>query len=83
MLKNITPVFIMDEMHLSSNKFLNKISILINFSMDSKNPFILILSALSFFLDKLNLNQNQTFAQRVVLKYHLTPLEKKEVHQYI
>ena len=81
--KGITPVFIMDEMHFSSNKFLNELSILFNFSMDSKNPFILILSALSFFLDKLNLNQNQSLAQRVVMKYHLTPLTKEEVQKYI
>jgi len=81
--KGITPVFIMDEMHLSSNKFLNELSILFNFSMDSKNPFVLILSGLSFFLDKLNLNQNQSLAQRVVMKYHLTPLDKKEVQKYI
>jgi type II secretory pathway predicted ATPase ExeA len=81
--KNITPVFIMDEMHLSSNKFLNELGLLFNFSMDSKNPFILILSGLSFFLDKLTLNQNQSLAQRVVMKYHMTPLAKDEVEKYI
>ncbi|MFW6230112.1 MAG: ExeA family protein [Halanaerobium sp.] len=81
--KNVTPVFIMDEMHLSSNKFLNELSILFNFSMDSKNPFILILSGLSFFLDKLDLNQNQSLAQRVVMKYHMVPLSKEEVKEYI
>lgn len=81
--KKVTPVFILDEMHLSSNKFLNEISILFNFSMDSKNPFVLILSGLSFFLDKLSLNQNQTLAQRIVMKYHLNPLDKKEVTGYI
>ncbi|HKL76232.1 MAG TPA: AAA family ATPase [Halanaerobiales bacterium] len=81
--KNVTPVFIMDEMHLSSNKFLNELSILFNFSMDSKNPFVLILSGLSFFLDKLNLNQNQSLTQRVVMKYHMIPLTKDEVEKYI
>jgi len=81
--KNVTPVFIMDEMHLSSNKFLNELGLLFNFSMDSKNPFILILSGLSFFLDKLNLNQNQSLAQRVVMKYHMIALTKDEVKEYI
>lgn len=81
--KNVTPVFIMDEMHLSSNKFLNELSLLFNFSMDSKNPFVLILSGLSFFLDKLNLNQNQSLAQRIVMKYHIVPLSKDEVKKYI
>ncbi|MFW5980371.1 MAG: hypothetical protein ACOCQ2_03305 [Halanaerobiales bacterium] len=51
--------------------------------MDSKNPFILILSGLSFFLDKLDLNQNQSLAQRVVMKYHIVPLSKEGVKEYI
>jgi len=41
--QKITPVFILDEMQLAVNKFLNDLSILFNFSMDSENPFILIL----------------------------------------
>lgn len=81
--KKVTPVFILDEMHLSSNKFLNELGILFNFSMDSKNPFILILSGLSFFLDKLSLNQNQSLAQRIVMRYHLNPLDQDEVKKYI
>ena len=81
--KNIVPVFILDEMQLAANKFLNELSIMFNFSMDSKNPFILILSGLSFFLDKLSLNQNQSLAQRVVMKYHLNPLTNEEVGKYI
>jgi len=81
--KNIIPVFILDEMQLAANKFLNELSIIFNFSMDSKNPFILILSGLPFFLDKLSLNQNQSLTQRVVMKYHLNPLTSDEVKKYI
>lgn len=81
--KKITPVFILDEMQFAANKFLNDLSILFNFSMDSANPFILILSGLPFFMDKLALNQNQSLNQRVVMKYHLSPLSKSEVKNYI
>lgn len=71
--KKITPVLILDEMQMASNKFLNDISILFNFSMDSKNPFILILARIPFLMDRLSLNQSQPLYQRVVMSYKMTP----------
>jgi len=81
--QKITPVFILDEMQLAANKFLNDLGILFNFSMDSENPFILILAALPFFMDKLSLNQNQSLNQRIVMRYQFNPLTKEEVNDYI
>lgn len=81
--KKVTPVFILDEMQLSSNKFLNNLSLLFNFNMDSENPFILILSGLPHLLDRLSLNQNQPLAQRVVIRQKLPPLTKQEVAEYL
>ena len=81
--KKITPVFILDEMQLAANKFLFDLSILFNFSMDSEDPFILILTGLTYFLDKLSLNQNQSLNQRVVMKYQFSALSKDEVNNYI
>jgi len=81
--KKITPVFILDEMQLATNKFLNDLGILFNFAMDSQNPFILILAGLPFFMTKLNLNQNQSLNQRIIMKYQLSPLDKTEVKDYI
>lgn len=51
--------------------------------MDSLNPFILILAGLPYFIDKLSLNQNQSLAQRVVMRYYLAPLNKDEIDKYI
>lgn len=39
-------------MQLIANKFLNDLCILFNFSMDSENPFVLILTGLPYFMDK-------------------------------
>lgn len=39
----ITPVIILDEMHMASNQLLEDLSMIFNFSMDSENPFILLL----------------------------------------
>lgn len=81
--KKITPIFILDEMQLAPNKFLNDLGILFNFAMDSQNPFVLILVGLPHFMTKLNLNQNQSLNQRIIMKYHLTPLNKEEVKSYV
>ncbi|RQD75901.1 MAG: AAA family ATPase [Candidatus Syntrophonatronum acetioxidans] len=81
--KKVTPVFLMDEMHMASNRFLNDLSILFNFKLDSENPFIVILAGLPFLMDRLSLNQNQSLAQRVVMRYKFTPLNKEEVKAYV
>ncbi|EQB97279.1 hypothetical protein GA8_01915 [Geobacillus sp. A8] len=39
-------MFILDEMHLAKDAFLQDIAILFNFHMDSTNPFVLILAGL-------------------------------------
>lgn len=79
----ITPVFILDEMQLVTPKFLGELTILFNFEMDSKNPFILILSGLDYFLDKLKLNQNRPLSQRVVIRYEIEPFDETEFKAYI
>lgn len=81
--KKITPVIILDEMQMASNKFLNDISIMFNFSMDSQNPFILILTGMPFLMDRLSLNQSQPLAQRIVMRYKMGSLKKDEVKNYI
>jgi len=42
--QKITPVIVLDEMHLASNAFLDDISLLFNFYIDSENPFNNIIS---------------------------------------
>ena len=81
--KKITPVFIMDEMHIARSEFLLDLAMIFNFSMDSKNPFVLILSGLPFFQSRLRLNQAQPLAQRIIVQYKFEPLDKDEVKGYL
>jgi general secretion pathway protein A len=81
--RKITPVFILDEMQLAKDMFLNDLNILFNFSMDSENPFILILSGLPHLMDKLSLNHNRPLSQRIMMRYKVEPLSKDEVKGYI
>jgi len=81
--KRITPVFILDEMHMASPKFLADLSIIFNFKMDSVNPFVLILAGMPHLLSSLTLNQNQSLNQRVLMRYKMEPLNQDEVKRYI
>jgi type II secretory pathway predicted ATPase ExeA len=81
--QKITPVFILDEMQMASNQFLNDISLLFNFAMDSQNPFVLILIGLPHFLERLKLSHNQPLAQRVIMRYQMNPLSKEDVKGYM
>jgi len=81
--QRITPVLILDEMQMASNQFLNDISLLFNFAMDSENPFVLIMIGLPHFMERLKLSHNQPLAQRVIMRYSMQPLGKEDVRNYI
>lgn len=81
--RKITPVFILDEMQMAKDVFFCDLSILLNFGMDSENPFILVLSGLPYLMDRLTLNHNRPLLQRVMMRYKVEPLSKDEVSGYI
>ena len=81
--KRVTPVFILDEMHMAPNKMLLDLGLLFNFYMDSLNPFILILAGLPSLKNRLATAPSQPLNQRIVMRYTMEPLQREEVKQYI
>ncbi|MFZ3580488.1 ExeA family protein, partial [Virgibacillus sp. DJP39] len=81
--RKVTPVFILDEMHMAKDAFLQDLAILFNFQMDSSNPFILILAGLPHLRTRLHLNHHRPLAQRIVMRYQFQPLPKTDVFTYI
>lgn len=81
--RKITPVFILDEMHMAKDAFLHDLAILFNFQMDSVNPYILVLAGFPHLKTRLALNHNRPLSQRLILRYQLEPLTKEEVASYI
>jgi len=81
--KRITPVLMFDEMHAAQTDFLTDLTMITNFSMDSKNPFVLVLSGLPYLAVRLRMNHALPLAQRVVMQYKMQPMNKDEVSQYI
>ncbi len=81
--KRLTPVFILDEMHLTRADFLMDLAMIFNFSMDSKSPFVLVIAGLPFLTNRLRLNQTQPLSQRLIMHYKMEPMDKEEVLGYI
>lgn len=78
----ITPVIILDEIHLASNKLLEDLRLIFNFKMDSQNPFILILAGQPLIRSKLTLNINNPLRQRLVVKHIMHGLKFEEIKDY-
>jgi type II secretory pathway predicted ATPase ExeA len=81
--EKITPVIVLDEMHLASNAFLDDISLLFNFYMDSENPFILCLIGLPHLMDRLRLMQFMPLEQRIIIRHRHRALLPDETGKYI
>lgn len=81
--RKMTPIFILDEMHMAKDAFLQDIALLFNFQMDSENPFILILSGLPHLKTRLTMNHHRPLSQRIIMRHEIQPLSKKEVSAYI
>ncbi|MBI5745873.1 MAG: AAA family ATPase [Nitrospirae bacterium] len=77
------PVIIFDECHLLSNENLYELQIITNFQMDSVDPAIFILIGQPHIRERLMSPIHRSINQRISLKYHITPLSKKETSSYI
>lgn len=78
----VTPVIILDEIHLASNKLLEDLRLIFNFKMDSQNPFILILAGQPTIRNKLGMNINKPLRQRLAVKHIMQGLRQEEIKDY-
>jgi type II secretory pathway predicted ATPase ExeA len=81
--QRITPVFIVDEIHMASTQILDDLRILFNFKMDSANPFVLIMVGQPQIRNKLMLNTSYPLKQRIVMRYTMQGLKKEECTDYL
>ena len=81
--QRITPVFIVDEIHMASSQILDDLRILFNFKMDSANPFVLIMAGQPQIRNKLMLNTSYPLKQRIVMRYTMQGLKKEECMEYL
>lgn len=72
--QRITPVIIIDEIHMAPMTILDDLRLLFNFKMDSANPFVLILSGQPQIRNKLALNTCYPLRQRISMRYSMQGL---------
>ncbi len=77
------PVLVVDEAHHLRNDVLEDLRLLTNFAMDSENRMCLILVGLTELRRRLSMAVHESLSQRLVVRHHLTGLERDEVDAYL
>lgn len=81
--QKITPVIIIDEIHMCSSAVLDDLRMIFNFKMDSQNPYVLVLAGQPIIRSKLAVNTSAPLKQRIAVKYSMTGLTAEETSDYI
>lgn len=81
--KKITPVIILDEANYMSNGILNDLKLLFNFSMDSRDRAVVLLTGLPQLNNTLRLNVHEPLRQRIVMNYDMDGLNREEARKYV
>jgi type II secretory pathway predicted ATPase ExeA len=80
--QRITPVILVDEIHMAPISVLDDLRLLFNFKVDSANPFVLILAGQPQIRNKLVLNTCYPLRQRIILRYSMQGLSPEETADY-
>lgn len=80
--QRITPVIIIDEIHMAPISILDDLRLLFNFKADSANPFVLILAGQPQIRNKLALNTCYPLRQRISMRYSMQGLTLEETADY-
>jgi type II secretory pathway predicted ATPase ExeA len=78
-----TIVLIIDEAHLLRIDALHELRLLTNFRMDSYDPFILIVAGQTDLRRIMDYAIMEPFAQRLAMRYHMSPLSPEETERYL
>jgi len=78
-----TPVLVLDELQYLPDKTLDELPALLNFKLDSLDPLLTILIAHPHFATRLRRPTFRNIDQRILLRYHMTPLDENETRTYI
>lgn len=81
--KRITPVIIIDEANYLAPTILNDLKILLNFEMDSKEPYILLLIGQNDIRHTLSMKSHEPLKQRISMNYSFSPMDREEAKRYI
>lgn len=80
--QRITPIIIIDEIHMAPTSVLDDLRVIFNFKVDSANPFVLILTGQPAIRNKLALNTCYPLRQRITMRYSMQGLAPEETAEY-
>ncbi len=79
----IRPILIIDEAQYLRNDVLANLRLLTNYEMDSKNRLCMIFVGQAELRRRLSLSVHEPLAQRIVVRYHISGLERAELQPYL
>ncbi len=77
------PVLVIDEAHHLRNDVLEDLRLLTNFAMDAEQRLCLVLVGLTELRRRLAMAMHESLSQRLVVRHHLSGLDRDEVDAYI
>lgn len=79
----IRPILIIDEAQYLRNDVLENLRLLTNYDMDSQNRLCMIFVGQAELRRRLSLSVHEPLAQRLVVRYHISGLEREELPRYL
>jgi type II secretory pathway predicted ATPase ExeA len=79
----IRPVLVVDEAHHLRADVLEDLRLLTNYQMDAENRLCLLLLGQTELRRRLTMAVHEALAQRIVIRYHVTPLSREELPAYL
>ena len=80
---NQLPVLVIDEAQHLRNDVLEDLRLLCNYAMDSENRLCLLLVGLTELRRRLAMAVHESLSQRIVVRHHLTGLDRSELDAYL
>ena len=77
------PVLVIDEAHHLRNDVLEDLRLLCNYEMDSENRLCVLLVGLTELRRRLAMAVHESLSQRLVVRHHLTGLDRDELDAYL
>lgn len=82
-MQKVRPVLMLDEGHMLQEQVLTNLPILLNFQRDSKPFLSVVLAGLSELRELLTRNIYAALSSRIPVRIHLSPLDPREVADYV
>ena len=77
------PILVINEAHHLRPEVLEELRLLTNYNMDAENRLCLLLLGQSELRRRLSMAVHEALSQRIVVRYHLSPLTREELPAYL